>query len=284
MVKIIVLAFGYDIYTPTSPTFTDVPVDHPFYVFVETAAYNNIVSGYDDGTFRPYANVTRGQLSKIVVVAATWPNINPPEPTFTDVPISHPFYTFIETAACHQIISGYSDGTFRPFSDATRGQISKIVYLAVIDDGTLCIQCPPDVGYDVTTSTATVVPGEHRITPNRCDDCTLRLVPPFSYDLYGVSYTTIDVSENGNIRFVDPTAPTPTATPPPDFRSFCLPSEYALRSTIYGYWTNLDVSVTAECLDCGIYTRTTGVAPNRIFSLEWRAKHELSGDDINFEV
>jgi hypothetical protein len=138
MAKIIILAFGYELYTPTTPTFSDTPADHPFYVFVETAAANNIVAGYDDGTFRPFANVTRGQLSKIVVVAAGWAQLNPPAPTFSDVPTSHPFYTFIETAVCHQIISGYDDGTFRAFNDATRGQISKIVHLAVIDDGTTC--------------------------------------------------------------------------------------------------------------------------------------------------
>jgi hypothetical protein len=138
MVKIIVLAFGYDLYTPATPTFTDVPTDHPFYVFVETAANNGIVSGYDDGTFRPFANVTRGQLSKITVVAAGWSVLNPATPTFSDVPTTDPFYAFIETAVCHEIVSGYADGTFRPYNDATRGQISKIVYLAVTDDGTSC--------------------------------------------------------------------------------------------------------------------------------------------------
>jgi hypothetical protein len=131
MVKIVILAFGYEIYIPpTAPTFTDTPPDHPFYQYVETAAYNNIVAGYDDGTFRPYNNVTRGQLSKIVVIAAGWALLNPPTPTFTDVDTDNPFYSEIETAYCHQIISGYDDGTFRPFNDATRAQIAKIVCLA----------------------------------------------------------------------------------------------------------------------------------------------------------
>jgi hypothetical protein len=133
MTKIVVLAFGYPIYTPITPTFIDVPPTHTFYQHIETAAFNNIVSGYSDGTFRPYANVTRGQLSKIDVVAAGWPLINPTVPTFSDVPMENPFYTYIETAFCHGVISGYSDGTFRPFNDATRGQISKIVYESVIN-------------------------------------------------------------------------------------------------------------------------------------------------------
>jgi hypothetical protein len=134
MTKIVIIAFDYAIYIPPTPTFTDVPPDHPFYDVIETAAYNNIVAGYDDGTFRPFNNVTRGQLSKIVVIAAGWATINPPEPTFDDVPSDHPFYTYIETAACHQIISGYDDGTFRPYNDATRAQIAKIVCLAMRDD------------------------------------------------------------------------------------------------------------------------------------------------------
>jgi hypothetical protein len=140
MTKIIVLAFDITIYTPPTPTFIDVPTTDPFYQYIETAAYNQIVSGYSDGTFRPYNNVTRGQLSKIDVVAAGWPIINPPTPTFSDVPPTDPFYTYIETAFCHGVISGYSDGTFRPGNNATRGQISKIVYESVINTVTCLLE------------------------------------------------------------------------------------------------------------------------------------------------
>jgi len=38
----------------------------------------------------------------------------------------------VETAYEHGIISGYSDGTFRPGNNATRGQIVKFVYCAII--------------------------------------------------------------------------------------------------------------------------------------------------------
>jgi hypothetical protein len=132
MTKITILAFGFQLHTPPSATFSDVPPDHPFYAYVETAAYHRIVAGYSDGTFRPASPVTRGQLSKIVVIAAGWPTINPAVPTFLDVPPEDPFYTYIETAYDHGIIEGYADGTFRPGNNATRGQISKIVYLALM--------------------------------------------------------------------------------------------------------------------------------------------------------
>jgi len=130
-VKIVTLAFGTPIYTPPAPTFRDVPATNPFYGYIETAAHAGIIGGYSDGTFRPYADVTRGQLSKIVVLGAAWTQINPASATFTDVTRGSTFYTVIETAVCHGAVGGYSDGTFRPYNNATRAQISKIVYLAV---------------------------------------------------------------------------------------------------------------------------------------------------------
>ena len=131
MCKIVVLAFGYEMYVPTTPTFLDVPQSDTFFAYVETAVLNGIAVGYADGTFRPYNNVTRGQLAKLAVAAAQWPLINPPLPTFSDVPSDNVFYPYVETAYCHDIISGYEDGTFRPGNYATRGQIAKIVYEAV---------------------------------------------------------------------------------------------------------------------------------------------------------
>jgi hypothetical protein len=78
------------------------------------------------------------------VIAAQWDLVTPPAPgTFEDVPTTNVFYTYIETAFCHGIISGYECGGsgepcdpsnrpyFRWYNDATRGQIAKIVYLSI---------------------------------------------------------------------------------------------------------------------------------------------------------
>jgi hypothetical protein len=165
MVKIVVLGFNKPIATPTAGgyTFADVPPSNPFFSYIETAASLNIVSGYTCGTvpgepcddqnrpyFRPYANVTRGQLSKIDVVAAGWTVINPATQSFADVFPNTAFYTFVETAYCHGIISGYNCGGpgepcdpqsrpyFRQFNDATRGQIAKIVYLSITNPPGSC--------------------------------------------------------------------------------------------------------------------------------------------------
>ncbi len=74
----IVASAAYLTTTPTSQTFADVPATNNFYSYVEQLAANNAMSGYSCGGagepcdansrpyFRPAANTTRGQISKIV--------------------------------------------------------------------------------------------------------------------------------------------------------------------------------------------------------------------------
>ncbi|MDQ2807082.1 MAG: S-layer homology domain-containing protein [Chloroflexota bacterium] len=155
MTKIVTLAFNITLVPPpATATFADVDSTSVFYQLIETAAAHNIVSGYSCGGvnpqtgtaepcdstrrpyFRPSSFVTRGQLTKIVVIGAAWTLQNPATPTFSDVLPSNVFYPFIETAVCHGVISGYSDNTFRSGANAFRSQIAKIVYLAVTTTAT----------------------------------------------------------------------------------------------------------------------------------------------------
>ncbi|MDQ2809978.1 MAG: S-layer homology domain-containing protein, partial [Chloroflexota bacterium] len=157
MAKIVVLAYALPPVAPPlegARTFSDVTPDNVFYGLIETAAARGIISGYtcggrnpQSGTaepcdaaqrpyYRPGNNVTRGQLTKIVVIGAGWAIQTPATATFNDVAAANVFYGFIETAVCHGIISGYDDHTFRPNNAATRGQIAKIVYGALISPAT----------------------------------------------------------------------------------------------------------------------------------------------------
>jgi hypothetical protein len=115
--KIVVVAMHWDIYTPPTPTFTDVLPGSPFYTY---------------NTFRPDNNVTRGQLCKIVALARGWYVRLSCNVFFSDVLGDNPFFDQIRALAGRGLISGYSDRTFRPGNNATRGQISKVVYLTVL--------------------------------------------------------------------------------------------------------------------------------------------------------
>jgi hypothetical protein len=143
LAKIVVLGEGWPPDTSGGPHFRDVPPGYVFYPAIETAVHHGILSGYADGTFRPGADVTRGQLSKIIVGARGWPLDTGGGPHFTDVPPGSPFYSYVETAAARGIVSGYADHTFRPGNDATRGQIAKIVYNALLSGATATATVPP---------------------------------------------------------------------------------------------------------------------------------------------
>jgi hypothetical protein len=130
LAKMVVLAKGWALDTSGGPHFVDVPSTNPFYAYVETARHHGVISGYLDGKFRPGGNVTRGQTAKMIVTALGWAIDTSGGAHFVDVPPTNPFYTYVETAFHHGVISGYDDQTFRWENDVTRGQMSKILYLA----------------------------------------------------------------------------------------------------------------------------------------------------------
>ncbi|MDQ5824581.1 MAG: S-layer homology domain-containing protein [Chloroflexota bacterium] len=149
--KIVSNAAGFT-ETPMAQLFQDVTPDSPFYAFIYRLSMPGRVfmSGYPCGGngepcgagslpyFRPGANATRGQLSKIVANAAGF-NETPVRQSFEDVPTNSAFYSFIERLSSRGYISGYACGAagepcgggnlpyFRPNSSVTRGQAAKIV-------------------------------------------------------------------------------------------------------------------------------------------------------------
>ncbi len=142
--KMVALAYGWDLSSPGPQRFEDVPADNTFFVYVNVAANRGILSGYPCGGpfepcvapgsrpyFRPNNDITRGQLTKIIVGAAGWPLLSPATATFTDAPVGSTFFDYIETAVRHRIINGYVDNTFRPNNNAIRGQLSKILWNAL---------------------------------------------------------------------------------------------------------------------------------------------------------
>jgi hypothetical protein len=124
--------------------FTDLPSTDPFYPAVQFLARRGFVSGYADGTFRPFDHIIRGHLAKLVDLVSGGPGAIPPgTQTFADVPSTHAFYKYIEDLAGRGVVSGYSCGGpgepcdaqqrpyFRPYANVTRGQAAKTVALAL---------------------------------------------------------------------------------------------------------------------------------------------------------
>lgn len=136
--KFIVRGLGFE---PTAndypiPTFPDVPSTHVFYADIEFLAEYGVINGYSDGTFRPDEALTRGAIAKMIVRALdnVW-NIRcsyNQDPSFTDVSVNHIFYQDIQCLKELEITDGFSDGTFRPDSEITRGATAKFIYIGFV--------------------------------------------------------------------------------------------------------------------------------------------------------
>lgn len=117
--------------------FVDVQPGNSFFEGVQFMTCRGVVSGYntnppcDQGIpcFRPNVDISRGQLSKIVVLSHYHcnPCHNPPNPTFVDVPTYHTFYQYIETANLNGLVEARNYPYFEPDLPvaATRAEAAK---------------------------------------------------------------------------------------------------------------------------------------------------------------
>jgi hypothetical protein len=106
--------FG-EIDTSTATEFPDVSATNPYYEYIQKASALDIIHGYEDGKFRPYTSITRGQITKILVRAFD-PQTSTEEEvqTFEDVPEDHRFYEYINRSVLAGYFQGYPDGFMRP--------------------------------------------------------------------------------------------------------------------------------------------------------------------------
>ena len=94
-----------------------------------------VITGYEDGSFRPETELTRGAAAKIIVslmigpdAASALPNNASPYP---DVPAGHTFAGVIGYCKTAGYISGYGDGTFKPANPLTGFAFAKMLLGAV---------------------------------------------------------------------------------------------------------------------------------------------------------
>lgn len=135
---------------PPTPTFTDVPGDHPFAAEIEWAAAEGLVRGFTDGSFRPRTTVPRDQVAALLGRVAAradgvdltevgGPAAAPPAPAdelppveeltaFPDVGVDHAFRLDVHRAFGLGFVAGFADGTFRPGSPVLRGEVAALLH------------------------------------------------------------------------------------------------------------------------------------------------------------
>lgn len=134
-----VMAFLYrmagspEVNNPHAHPFSDIDPSMPHYIPIVWAAQNGISTGWfmKDGTqeFRPYEPIKRDAMAAFLY------RINGPEPiyshySFRDVNSRHIFEWEMRWMNQKGISTGWSDGTYRPFSNTKRDAMAAFLYRA----------------------------------------------------------------------------------------------------------------------------------------------------------
>ncbi len=125
----IVNALGLDL--PGEQTvFKDVAAGSSASGHIAAAHSSGIVNGFPDGTFRPYASVTRAEMS-IMISRAFELQSTEDNPVFPDVNSQVTGHREIAQMAANGITNGYEDGTFRPYEKMNRATYAVFVSRAM---------------------------------------------------------------------------------------------------------------------------------------------------------
>lgn len=113
----------------------------------------------------------------------------------------------------------------------------------------------------------------------RGDDVTTTRTLPFTFNYFCNNYTQINITNNGVIMFLPGTQR--------GFTNATLPTAIA-GAAMCPFWDDLDSgSGTLPDALSGVYERVDGVAPNRIYTIEWyRNGHfnEVANQHVTFQV
>lgn len=114
-----------------SISYTDVPKSAWYYETVCIAQKYGYINGVGGGRMDPTGTVTREQAATIIgrLYKADPGNVSPSSLDFKDrAKISSWSAGYIRAAVDKGFLAGYSDGTFRPTREVTRGEVAKIIY------------------------------------------------------------------------------------------------------------------------------------------------------------
>lgn len=111
-------------YWQSSNHYYDVAFNDWYNNAISTMTYAGIITGYEDGSFRPNDPITRAEFVTIVSRVVTAKSLQ--ESSFVDVSDKDWFKPYVDNAVSLGIITGYEDGAFRPNEKITRAEVMAI--------------------------------------------------------------------------------------------------------------------------------------------------------------
>jgi hypothetical protein len=107
---------------PLTSEFADVEAGKWYSQAVAYLTSIGILTGYEDGSFKPNAHITRAEFSAIVSRFDESTSASDAAGSFSDVSATHWAFAFIGNVVEKGWLSGYPDGTFKPQNAITRAE------------------------------------------------------------------------------------------------------------------------------------------------------------------
>jgi N-acetylmuramoyl-L-alanine amidase len=115
--------------TAGAQTFTDVAPSDWFSEAVETLVAEGALTGYADGSFRPYEPISRAQFAAMMAGAMHLSPIT--GSAFGDVGVGDWFAGAVASLCAIDVVQGDAEGRFRPSAEITRQQAASLTMRAV---------------------------------------------------------------------------------------------------------------------------------------------------------
>jgi len=106
--------------------FTDIAKTHIYYDILHQMRDQGIITGYDNGTFKPDAKITR-QHAAVLIQRATSLTPKVAYVQYKDISISHPYFEAIKQLQQTGVIKADAKGNFNATKDLTRGEMALIL-------------------------------------------------------------------------------------------------------------------------------------------------------------
>jgi hypothetical protein len=113
--------------TKTDTIFKDVPRTSFASGYIQRAVEANIITGYDDGTFKPDKTVSRAEMAILIAKAFKLNTNTSIKNNFVDVSESMAAYPYILPIIEAKVTEGFSDSTFRPYENMTRSEFAAFL-------------------------------------------------------------------------------------------------------------------------------------------------------------
>lgn len=126
--KMIAGILGLDTVNVENPNFKDIKTSFQYYGAIAALVDEGIIDGYEDGTYRPDATLTRGHMAKILTRAFKLEKDENVAP-FTDIALSE-YRNDIEALYDHGVTVGTTPTTYSPRENVTRAQLASFIIRA----------------------------------------------------------------------------------------------------------------------------------------------------------